>query len=207
MEAKELLLQLLAQLEQLLAPDSHYPDFIIRCLLIDILMTLFSALNRHDIKFKVYNDLYFETLYYCRSFNWQEKNREITDNLLKMLTLFQDAQHTVRTNQIQEYIEEHFASEDISITMLADHFQVNAVYMSALFKKEFNENFVDYIWRLRFEKASDLLLHTDMSIELISNQVGYINTSSFCRKFKQKTGVSPSQYRATDGQLYPNDQP
>ena len=45
------------------------------------------------------------------------------------------------------------------------------------------------------EKAKELLLTTDMSIDDISIAVGYYNTSSFRRKFKQETGVSPSQFR------------
>lgn len=44
---------------------------------------------------------------------------------------------------------------------------------------------------MRLKKAEDLLLHTDMSIEQISASVGYINVSSFRRKFKQEIGMTP----------------
>lgn len=195
-EAQGLLKQMLTQLDQLLCLPSGYPDFIVRCLLIDILMTLFSSMNRHDIKFKLYEDLYFETLYYCRSCNWQEKKLEITENLQQMLTLFQTEQHAIRNTQIQEYLEQNYASEELTITTLADHFHVSIAYMSYLFKKEFGENFIDYLWKLRFEKASDMLLNTDMPVDTISGLVGYVNPSSFRRKFKQETGMTPSQFRA-----------
>ncbi|MBR4060149.1 MAG: helix-turn-helix domain-containing protein [Lachnospiraceae bacterium] len=194
-EAQGLLKQMLAQLDQLLSLSSGYPDFIVRCLLIDILMTLFSSMNRHDIKFKLYEDLYFETLYYCRSCNWQEKKQEITENLQQMLTLFQTEQHAIRNTQIQEYLEQNYASEELTITTLADHFHVSIAYMSYLFKKKFGENFIDYLWKLRFEKASDMLLNTDLPVNTISVLVGYVNPSSFRRKFKQETGMSPSDFR------------
>lgn len=194
-EALKYLRQLLAQLDQLLAPGSNYPAFIIRCLLIDVLMTIFSSMNHHDVKFQLYSDVYFETLYYCRSCNWEEKKQEITTNLLKLLDVFQSEQHLIRTNQIQEYMEQNYASGDLSITTLAEHFHVSIAYMSYLFKKEFQENFVDYLWKLRFCKATDMLLHTDLPIDTISVYVGYVNPSSFRRKFKQETGMTPSQFR------------
>ena len=62
-------------------------------------------------------------------------------------------------------------------------------------KKEVNQNFTDYLWKLRLDKAKELLRDTEQSIDEISEAVGYLNTSSFRRKFKQDTGLTPSQYR------------
>ena len=69
------------------------------------------------------------------------------------------------------------------------------LYKDYLIKKEMNQNFSEYLWTLRLEKAKELLNNTDMSIDEISIAVGYFNTSSFRRKFKQDTGLTPSQYR------------
>ena len=67
--------------------------------------------------------------------------------------------------------------------------------MSSLFKIRFGKNFSEYLWEMRLEKAKGLLLGTDQTIDQISTSVGYVNVSSFRRKFKQEVGVSPSQYR------------
>ena len=67
--------------------------------------------------------------------------------------------------------------------------------MSYLFKKEIGENFSDYVRALRLEKARALLLTTDMAIDDISLAVGYANTSSFRRKFKQTTGMTPASHK------------
>ena len=72
---------------------------------------------------------------------------------------------------------------------------MSIAYMSLQFKKEMGENFLDYVWKLRLEKAKRLLQESDLSIDEISAAVGYANTSSFRRKFKQETGISPSQMR------------
>lgn len=93
-------------------------------------------------------------------------------------------------------IEAQYTSPDFSISHIADSFDVSVAYVSYLFKSETGENVSDYVWNLRLEKAKKLLLTTDMSVDNISISVGYVSTSSFRRKFKQDTGVTPSQFRA-----------
>ena len=99
--------------------------------------------------------------------------------------------------QIRQIVEEKWNSPDFSIATLAGEFNVSVAYMSYLYKKEMGENFSDHLWRIRLEKAMHLLSETDMSIDDISMAVGYANTSSFRRKFKQEMGYSPSQERKT----------
>lgn len=66
------------------------------------------------------------------------------------------------------------------------------------------ENFSDYLWALRLEKARELLMATDMPVNDISMTVGYVNPSSFRRKFKQATGLTPSQVRADRSSSHPD---
>ena len=96
-----------------------------------------------------------------------------------------------------QLIEESYCNPDFSISMLADQLHVNYYYMSQLFKKEMKISFSDYIWTLRLKKAKDLLRNTELSIDEISAAVGYFNSSSFRRKFKVETGMTPSQFRDT----------
>ena len=66
--------------------------------------------------------------------------------------------------------------------------------MSYLFKKEIGMGFSDYVWKLRFEKACQLLKEKTLSVDEVSLAVGYLHSSSFRRKFKQETGLSPTEY-------------
>lgn len=172
-------------------------SFFVRSILIDILSTVVSAMNQAHIKFKSYSDLYFETLYFCRSFPYEQKKAEIQAHVGQLLDVFEEgvANKCISAPQIQRVVQEHCFSPDFSIALLADHFQVSIAYMSLQFKKEMGENFLDYVWKLRLEKAKRLLQESDLSIDEISAAVGYANTSSFRRKFKQETGISPSQMR------------
>ena len=54
-------------------------------------------------------------------------------------------------------------------------------------------------WRrlrsLRVRKASELLRDTNLKIYQVAEQVGYSDTASFYRVFKEELGVSPAQYK------------
>ena len=93
-------------------------------------------------------------------------------------------------------MEGNYCDPDFSIAVLAEHYHISVSRMSVLFKNELNIGFADYLWLLRLEKAKKLLKNSDLPIDEISIAVGYLNTSSFRRKFKKETGLSPSQFRA-----------
>lgn len=196
-KAREQLLELFKLLNTAATADFAFPDFFIRCVLIDILTVLLNGMNNINTKFKSYNDLYFNTLFLSRSCSYSEKKEEIQSNIFSLLHIYETEYQnsTVPIPRIQEMIEKEYTSPDFSIAALADGFHVSTAYISFLFKKNFGVNFSDYLWALRLKKAQDLLLQTDLSIDQISVHVGYLNTSSFRRKFKQETGVTPSQYR------------
>ena len=178
--------------------NSSIPNFFIRCVLIDILTILSSSMNNLNVKFKSYSDLYFNTLFLCRSCSFVEKKEEIRQNILLLLSTYENEfeNSTLQFSKIAETIQKEYSSPDFSISVLADTFHVSIAYMSYLFKKGFDVNFSDYLWNIRMKKAEELLSETDMNIDQISIQVGYLNTSSFRRKFKQETGLTPSQYRS-----------
>lgn len=178
--------------------EESYPAFFIRCILIDILTMYVNVMNRLNVKFKSYSDLYFETLYFCRSFPYHEKKEEIRKNTYHLIDIFESeiSNSTIHSDQIRNIVMENYNSPEFSISSLADSFHVSIAYMSYLFKKKFNQNFSDYLWELRLEKAKELLKNTDMPIDTVSVEVGYLNPSSFRRKFKQTMGIAPSQYRS-----------
>lgn len=52
-----------------------------------------------------------------------------------------------------------------------------------------------YLQRLRMELAQDLLQNSNLSIEEVSLQCGYVDASYFCKLFKAHTASSPGEYR------------
>lgn len=96
-----------------------------------------------------------------------------------------------------KYIEEHYGDESISLSSAADHVSVSTGYLSALFKKEGKMNFVEYLTKVRMEKAMELLKNTDKKTYEIAYAIGFANPHYFSISFKKYSGMSPSDYRGT----------
>ncbi|MEI8312797.1 MAG: AraC family transcriptional regulator [Verrucomicrobiota bacterium] len=54
-----------------------------------------------------------------------------------------------------------------------------------------------YFMRRRMERAKQLLLETSHTVEAVSAELGYGETSHFCRQFKIFAGLSPSIFRTS----------
>lgn len=63
------------------------------------------------------------------------------------------------------------------------------------FRKETGQPVVEYFNAIRLEKAKELLVSTNMDIADIVSRIGYVDVSSFIRKFKARFGVTPGKFR------------
>ena len=176
---------------------NNLPDFFVCSILIDMLTVTANCMNKANIKFEFYDNLYTETLYFCRSCSYTKKAEEIQANIYRLIDVYEQeiANMVISPEQILQLMEESYTRPDFSIALLADKYHVSIAYMSYLMQKKLNQSFSDYLWELRFKKAKELLSSTDMPIDEISVAVGYLNPSSFRRKFKQETGLTPLQFR------------
>ena len=95
---------------------------------------------------------------------------------------------------ITRYMQEHLA-EEISLSVLAEEFHLNAQYISQLFKSKIGVGFLAYLTNIRMEHAKKLLLTTPLSIAEVSEQSGYGDYRVFTKTFKRSEGITPSQYR------------
>jgi len=96
--------------------------------------------------------------------------------------------------KVQKYIEDHI-SHGLSLDELGKVAHLHPVYLSKLFKQETGENVSNYISKKRLEKASHLLLDSELRIADISQMVGYKKNQYFIQLFKEEFGVTPYQYR------------
>ncbi len=103
--------------------------------------------------------------------------------------------HSRKIMQMKLYVLEHYA-EHITLQDMAKHFGFNSNYVSELFKKESGIGFVAYLNTIRIHNAKSLLLESDATVEVISNQVGYTSASHFSRLFKRITGKTVSEFRS-----------
>ncbi|WP_259619206.1 helix-turn-helix domain-containing protein [Paenibacillus doosanensis] len=98
-------------------------------------------------------------------------------------------------HDVRAYIEANYGNPDLSLSLLGDTFHMNPSYLSRLFKEEFDQNFVDFLARIRVEQAKTLLRSTNDSLQDIAAKVGYTHYYSFSRVFKKLEKVSAGDYR------------
>lgn len=83
----------------------------------------------------------------------------------------------------------------ISLEEVSSHLYLNSSYFSRLFKKEVGETFVEYVTRIKINRAKELLEQTTDSVGKICDRLGYDNQSYFIKIFKNYVGVTPIEYR------------
>ena len=92
------------------------------------------------------------------------------------------------------YMETHYA-ESLTIEKAAGISNYSAAYFSRLFKKQLGKTYSEYLSHIRIKNVSRLLLNTDKTITEIAIETGYQYPGNLSAAFRQKTGLSPQQYR------------
>jgi len=86
--------------------------------------------------------------------------------------------------------------ETIGIAQVAEELGVSPNYLSTVFKKETGLSFTRHLTGLRLEKSQELLKKPDANIGSIARSLGYQSGRHFTRLFKDKFGMTPSQWIA-----------
>lgn len=93
------------------------------------------------------------------------------------------------TQYIQQYYDHEITLQSISRLV---HLSKN--YFANLFRKEVGESFLEYLTRIRIEKAKTLLTG-ELKAGDVGTLVGIQDPKYFSKVFKKITGVTPSEYR------------
>lgn len=94
----------------------------------------------------------------------------------------------------KHFIQANFA-KDITLLDISEYLNMHPTYVSKLFKQETGEKYIDYLISVRIEKAKQLLLSKQYTIDDIYQLVGYRNKKYFYKIFKLSTGMAPQEYR------------
>ena len=116
------------------------------------------------------------------------------------ISMFQGIPHASAMRKAEKFIRENLARK-MSLGEIARVAGLSAPYFSTIFKVEMGENLSRYINRLRVEKASKMLLETNLSLCEIAGECCFEDQSWFSKIFKSFTGVSPGKYRNQGGNL------
>ncbi len=136
-----------------------------------------------------------------------EDAKSITDLMQLPLRMYDDfvrRVHKCRTNpsysrpvqQCIDYIELHLTSH-IRAADLAALVGYGEYYITRRFKQETGYSVNDYLKFARIERAKVLLTSADEPLQQIAGQLGFATRSYLSQCFKQVTGQTPAEYRAS----------
>ena len=94
----------------------------------------------------------------------------------------------------KEYVDRHLV-EDISLAKVAQAIHASPGHLSRVFCREVGENISEYVIRNKMEYAQKLLRDTNRKVYEIAADIGYSNPHYFSKLFKERTGVTPLEFR------------
>ncbi|HEY5586955.1 MAG TPA: PocR ligand-binding domain-containing protein [Ruminiclostridium sp.] len=95
-----------------------------------------------------------------------------------------------------EYIEKNYM-RNIGLDSMASLCNISSSYFSKLFNKVAEDNFANYINKIRVNKAKEVLEKSDVPITNIALDLGFEDSGYFIKVFKKMEGITPSVYRST----------
>lgn len=120
----------------------------------------------------------------------------------KVLSLFYGLLHRLSSQGVtsellpaMKYIDGHFDDPALSNATLARECKISEVYFRRLFVRQFDLSPKQYVIELRIRKAKQLLSEGALKISAVSEACGFSNPYHFCRVFKERTGLTPTEYR------------
>lgn len=106
---------------------------------------------------------------------------------------------TELTGAVLGYIEEHYRNG--SLSELAELLKYDVYWLSREIKKYTGKTYKELLQEKRMNQARYLLAHTKLSVNQIIALVGYENNSYFYRKFREKYGETPKDYRKREKRI------
>ena len=97
--------------------------------------------------------------------------------------------------EAKNYMEAHYMDCDLSLHSIAAHIGISASYLSRIFTTAYNMRFTQKLNELRIERSKELLADETKLIRDIGEEVGFLTVQNFMRVFKQRTGITPGEYR------------
>lgn len=118
-----------------------------------------------------------------------------TQKILTLLSLKNIAPEKIQPPFNAVYYIKHHLTQKISVSKLAELEGISESRFYAVFKEKMGCSPIDYVNKLRIDRACNLLTSSPMSVSEIGNNCGFYDNFYFSRIFKKCTGMTPTEYK------------
>ncbi len=99
------------------------------------------------------------------------------------------------SKRVEKLISERFSDSSFSLTDVANELDMNASYISHVFKQQTGNGFTEALTIVRLEHSRMLLESSSLNLNTISEKCGFTSAAYFSRVFKKQYGITPGQFR------------
>lgn len=125
----------------------------------------------------------------------EELIRSVCEKAFALLEIVKTDGAASQVIKAESYIRAHFNDPELSLNQITEHLAISTSYFSAIFKSKTGSTFVEYLTRVRMDKAKQILAFTDRRTYETAEDVGFTDPHYFSVAFKRVTGMTPKEYR------------
>lgn len=139
---------------------------------------------------------------YIKDFEQMKALSIFNGNRAKIMSIFYDmiyrlsSQNTINSviSRAIAYLENNYDNPRLTNAELAMQCNISEVYFRRIFEKQYKMTPKQYIINIRINKAKQLLAENSLKINAVAERCGFSNQYHFCRVFKEKIGLTPTEY-------------
>lgn len=143
--------------------------------------------------FIYFNIIFFKAWYNPDLFSGIDENIKYKSSKLTK----EEAEEWIQ--KIDAFVKEKkpFLNPELSLNQLAENINISSRVLSQIINEYFNQNFQDYINKLRIEESKKILMDSKnkKTVLEILYEVGFNTKSAFNIAFKKYTGLTPTDFR------------
>ena len=156
----------------------------------------------NDLEAKGYEKVLFDSNGFISDIISLETLSETNERVINVFRIITDTIEQKRfkrksalVEKVKNIIEAEYMDSSLCLDIVAGRLNISRDYLGKMFREAYCESFADYLTGIRLQKAVELLENSKKSVSEIMNEIGWENKNYFYTTFKQRYGMTTSEYR------------
>jgi AraC-like DNA-binding protein len=156
----------------------------------------------NDLEAKGYEKILFDSNRFIREIISLETLTEISEKIVdpfKAITNTIEQKRYRKKNclseKVRNIIENEYMDKSLCQDSVANRLNISRDYLGKIFREAYSKSFADYLTEVRLQKAVELLKSKKKSVAEIMDDIGWENKNYFYTTFKQRYGITTSEFR------------
>ncbi|WP_054027689.1 AraC family transcriptional regulator [Bacillus sp. FJAT-28004] len=185
--------------ETIVNNSKQVPINIVKCNMFALIHTVITSLSGISIKLEkefleILNPI--DRLLHCKTLPQLELEIfAIIDEIEQYVVGTDKSNKSTLIAEIMSFTHCNYHNSDLNVSMISEQFHVSLPYLSKMFKQHAGEGLLEYIQKVRVQKAKEMMAANDCTIKEVASRVGFTNRDTLIRLFKKYEGVTPGKFK------------